>query len=226
MLSSAGRPLKHNPALKALAVRKAQIHVVGTPRWSEIDHPVYFDVEGVPDREFYYLVGVRHKVGVGHVQRSFWADDPKDEREMWTSCLNTLAEIDDPRLVHYGHYETLFLKRMRARYPDISACPDLADHLTSSALNLLSFMYAQIYFPTYSNTLKEIGRFLGFQWSGGDVSGLKALLWRSEWERSLDPGVKQQLITYNAEDCGRSRGSPKQSPACVMNSKPALTNRC
>jgi hypothetical protein len=26
-------------------------------------------------------------------------------------------------------------------------------------------------------------------------------MWRSEWECSRDPGVKQQLIAYNAEDC-------------------------
>jgi predicted RecB family nuclease len=197
----AATPLKHDPALKALAVRKAQIHVLGAPRWSEIDHPVYFDVEGVPDREFYYLVGLRHKVGGRDVQHSFWADDPKDECEMWASCLHTLGEIHDPRLVHYGHYETLFLKRMRARYPDISASSDLADHLASSALNLVSITYAQIYFPTYSNTLKEIGRFLGFQRSSGGASGLNALMWRSEWERSRDQAVKHQLITYNAEDC-------------------------
>lgn len=197
----AARPLKYNPALKALAVRKAQIHVLGTPYWGEIGHPVYFDVEGIPDREFYYLAGLRHKVGDRHVQRSFWADDRKDERELWASCLHALREIDDPCLVHYGHYETLFLKRMKTRYPDISACSDLVDHLISSALNLLSYTYAQIYFPTFSNTLKEIGRHLGFRWSGGDVSGLNALLWRSQWESSHDRGIKQQLITYNAEDC-------------------------
>jgi predicted RecB family nuclease len=194
----AAKPLKHNPALKALAVRKAQIHVLGMPHWSEIDHPVYLDVEGVPDGEFYYLAGLRHKVGDRYVQRSFWADDRKDERELWVSCLRALAQIDDPRLVHYGHYETLFLRRMKARYPE---CSELVDHLASTALNLLSFTYAQIYFPTYSNTLKEIGRYLGFRWSSGDVSGLNALMWRSEWESSRDQGVKQQLITYNAEDC-------------------------
>ena len=90
---------------------------------------------------------------------------------------------------------------MMARYPDSLAASTLADQLASSALNLISFTYAQIYFPTYSNTLKEIGRFLGFRWSSGDVSGLNALLWRSEWERSRDQGLKQRLITYNSEDC-------------------------
>jgi hypothetical protein len=36
---------KHEPALKALAIRKKQIHVVGTPVWSKLGYPIYFDVE-------------------------------------------------------------------------------------------------------------------------------------------------------------------------------------
>jgi predicted RecB family nuclease len=115
---------------------------------------------------------------------------------------------------------------MRTRYTDISACSDLVDQLTLSALNLLSFTYAQIYFPTYSNTLKEIGRFLGFRWSRSDASGLNALRWRSEWECSRDPGIKQQLITYNAEDCEAVQTTPRRLPACVAKSKLALPNRC
>jgi predicted RecB family nuclease len=53
------RSPKHDPALKALAVRTSQIHVVGTPRWTDVENPVYLDVEGVPDQEFYYLIGLR-----------------------------------------------------------------------------------------------------------------------------------------------------------------------
>jgi hypothetical protein len=42
---------------------------------------------------------------------------------------------------------------------------------------------------------------LGFQWSDINASGLKALTWRFEWERSKDSNLKQKLVTYNAEDC-------------------------
>ena len=73
---------KHEPALKALAIRKKQIHVVGTPVWSKLGYPIYFDVEGVPDREFYYLIGLRYISGDRYVQRSFWADDPSEEKVM------------------------------------------------------------------------------------------------------------------------------------------------
>jgi predicted RecB family nuclease len=43
---------KHEPALKALAIRKDRIHVVGTPTFSTPEGTVYLDVEGVPDRDF------------------------------------------------------------------------------------------------------------------------------------------------------------------------------
>jgi hypothetical protein len=62
-------------------------------------------------------------------------------------------------------------------------------------------MTAQIYFPTYSNTLKDVACFLGFEWSERDPSGLRALMWRSEWESSRNSGIKRKLMTYNAEDC-------------------------
>ena len=120
---------------------------------------------------------------------------------MWVKCLETLALTNQPRLIHYGSYETQFLRRMNARYSDASMKSDLIDHLISSSLNLLSFTYAQIYFPTYSNTLKDVAGFLGFEWSERDPSGLRALMWRSEWENFRDPEIKRKLITYNAEDC-------------------------
>jgi predicted RecB family nuclease len=195
------KSLKHQPALKALAIRKRQIHVVGTPVWNDSGRPIYFDVEGVPDRDFYYLIGLRYMSGNNCVHRSFWADDASDEKVMWVKCLETLALINQPRLIHYGSYETQFLRRMKARYSLASMNSELIDHLISSSLNLLSFTYAQIYFPTYSNTLKEIAHFLGFEWSERDPSGLRALMWRSEWEHSCDSGIKQKLISYNAEDC-------------------------
>jgi len=202
--SSVCRPLKslkHDSALKALAIRKKQIHVVGPPVWSKLNYPIYFDVEGVSDREFYYLIGLRYLSGGRYVQRSFWADDPSDEKVMWVECLNALALISQPRLIHYGSFETQFLRRMKTRYASPSTNCGLIDHLISSSLNIVSFTYSQIYFPTYSNSLKDIARFLGFEWSNGNPSGLRALIWRSDWEASHDSDIKRKLITYNAEDC-------------------------
>ncbi len=191
---------KHQPALKALAIRKNQIHVLGTPTVSLSGTPVYIDVEGDPDRNFYYLVGMRIGSGGSSEHYSFWANTPADERAMWADCLHRLGVIANPRLVHYGAYETQFLKRMRTRYPDVEN-PSLLDGLISSAQNLLSIIYAHVHFPTYSNGLKDVASYLGFRWSDGVPSGLSALAWRSRWESSHEASLTEKLLTYNSEDC-------------------------
>ena len=191
---------KHEHALQALAIRKNQIHVVGAVTMKETGAPVYLDVEGDPDRDFYYCIGLRFEAGGAMVQRSYWADSPEDEGTMWMECLRTLDSIDTPRLTHYGAYETTFLRQMKKRYTNPERIA-LLDQLIASAVNLLAPMYARVYFPTYSNGLKDVARYLGFRWSEPAASGLVALFWRREWEHSQQPDLKQKLITYNAEDC-------------------------
>jgi hypothetical protein len=77
----------------------------------------------------------------------------------------------------------------------------LVEQLLSRAVNVLSLIYAQVYFPAYSNSLKEIGRVLGHQWSEADASGAQSVVWRMLWERNRDEGLKEKLLRYNVEDC-------------------------
>ena len=197
----ASKPEKYHHALKALAIRERKLHIAGRPKLDITGTPVYLDVEGVPDRDFYYLIGLRIKSGDSYIQHSFWADDISEEKVIWISFLRTLAKIESPQLIHYGSYETVFLKRMKERYGEAVENPVFLDQLIARSVNLLSVIYAQIYFPTYSNGLKETAQYLGFQWSESNASGLKALMWRSRWESSNDPSLKQKLVTYNVEDC-------------------------
>jgi predicted RecB family nuclease len=48
---------RHDHKLKALALKKGKIHVVGGPVVPSDGRPIFIDVEGSPDRGFYYLVG-------------------------------------------------------------------------------------------------------------------------------------------------------------------------
>jgi len=96
------------------------------------------------------VIGLRFNTAQGTSQRSLRADSRADEKEIWTDFLGILSEIENPALVHYGSYETVFLKRMRNRYGDLSKSFSL-DSAIKSAVNLLSLVFAQIYFPTYSD---------------------------------------------------------------------------
>ncbi len=90
---------------------------------------------------------------------------------------------------------------MKQRHSLVARDALLLDRLISESVNILSVIYACIYFPTYSNSLKDIAQYLGFKWSESTASGLNTLIWRSQWESSKDTNLKQRLITYNAEDC-------------------------
>ena len=201
LVRNGARSPKHDSALKALAIRKGRIHVVGSPTFTIPSAAVYFDVEGVPERDFYYLIGLRRKIGDRYTNQYFWADTAADEHDMWASFLGALSAIETPRLIHYGSYETKFLKRMKTRYCSGNTEGAVVDKLLAGSINLLSFTYSQINFPTYSNSLKDIARYIGFQWSDPSASGLSCLLWRANWEASGSSDYKQRLVTYNAEDC-------------------------
>jgi predicted RecB family nuclease len=167
----AAKPEKYSHALRALALRERKMHLAGKPALTLKGNPVYLDVEGVPDRDFYYLIGMRCTSGDADIHASFWANDVSEEQEMWVALLQALAQIDHPQLIHYGSYETLFLKRMKERYHDVVEHPAFLDQLIAASVNVLSVSYAQIYFPTYSNGLKEIAHYLGLHWSESDASG-------------------------------------------------------
>lgn len=62
-------------------------------------------------------------------------------------------------------------------------------------------MYGRIYFPTYSNGLKEIARWLGFEWTWRQASGTAATLLRRCWELTADDRFRRELLAYNLEDC-------------------------
>jgi predicted RecB family nuclease len=191
-----GKKEKYHHSLRALAVREKKIHIVGSPELKIAGTPVYLDVEGVPDRDFYYLIGARLGNGESAIQHSLWADSVEDEKIMWTEFLRILADVDNPLLIHYGSYETTFIKRMCARY-GLPLPESMAGRAVRTSVNLLSVMFAQIYFPTFSNSLKDVGHFLGTKWDGPVRSGWQSLARRLDWEQSRDPFLKRSLVNYN-----------------------------
>lgn len=194
------KPEKYHHSLKALAIREKKIHIVGSPELKIEGTPVYLDVEGLPDRDFYYLIGMRIGNGESAVQHSLWADTIEEEEKIWREFFVVLETIEKPVLVHYGSYETTFLKRMCERYGEPSECSIIAK-VIEAAVNILSLIYARFYFPTYSNSLKDVATCLNFQWFDARALGARSVIVRSEWEQSGDLKSKEWLRRYNTEDC-------------------------
>src|SRR5260370_18991511 len=68
----------------------------------------------------------RFKTGDSIVHHSLWAESPSGEGNIWRECLSKLIEVENPVLIHYGSFETVFLKRMRQRYgaPPNGSCSE------------------------------------------------------------------------------------------------------
>ena len=123
-----------------------------------------------------------------------------DEDRVWSALLDILSGVGNPVLIHYGSFETAFLEGCVSGMAGHRKIPPAAKAIASS-VNLLSVIFARVYFPSYSNGLKEIARFLGFEWTDPSSSGLQSIVWRYRWEESREPELREKLVAYNADDC-------------------------
>src|SRR5262249_44393576 len=138
-------------ALQALSIREKKVHVYGTPELPCKPVQMFFDAEGVEGGRFEYLLGVLLVEGGDQTMHTFWADAVDQEGHVFDSFLDLLARYEDFSLFHYGSYEKTLLKRMRK----VVAKKDLVDRILDKAVNVLSVIHAHIYFPTFSNGLKD-----------------------------------------------------------------------
>lgn len=193
------RKRNYLPELKALAIRENKTFIRELPTLKTTETEIYLDIEGLPERNFTYLLGVVIKKGDLINTYSFWADNEMDENEIYIKLIELLKPLTDYTVYHYGSYETDALKKISKNIKQ-EYCDDLVCIIRNSC-NLLNLFTTNIYPPTYSNGLKEIARLLGFNWSEHNASGIQSIIWRYQWELTNDEEVKRKLITYNLEDC-------------------------
>ncbi|NOT57910.1 MAG: TM0106 family RecB-like putative nuclease, partial [Deltaproteobacteria bacterium] len=188
-------PSGFNLELQALALRTAKVYLHQPPVIPI--HPVelFLDLEGVPDHGTHYLIGLIVSSQEKIECHSLWADSPEDERNIFTSLLRIVEEYPDAPIYHYGSYEPKALEHIAKKHGlDFGS-------MKKRLVNVNSFIFGKVYFPTRSNTLKDLGRFVGATWSFSDASGLQSVVWRLQWEASQDDALKEHILAYNLEDC-------------------------
>jgi transposase len=152
-------------------------------------------MEGVPDRHFYYLMGLLVCQADTMTYYTFWAETDHDERHMWQEFLDKITHYTDAPIYHYGSYEPRALATLAKRYHTD------AKSVIKRLVNVNRYLYGKVYFPVRSNRLKDIGHFIGAQWTSLQASGLQSLVWRYHWEQTRDTTYRDVLVTYNREDC-------------------------
>jgi hypothetical protein len=188
-------PVTHKVELQALAIREKKIYLQELPTLSRQPVELFVDMEGVPDRGLYYLIGVLVCHGDTTEHHSFWANTDQDERHMWQQFVDMVTQYPDAPIYHYGSYEPRAIATLAKRYATD------AESVTKRLVNVNRYIYGKVYFPVRSNRLKDIGNFIGAKWTSPQASGLQSLVWRHHWDTIHYLYYKNTLLTYNAEDC-------------------------
>ena len=101
------------------------------------------------------------------------------------------------------HYERTHLSKMMERY-NMDAYylldPDVMIDLSKTATNAFTF-------PTYGNSIKDIAKWLGFEWRHSDVGAMSSIeLYMAYVEDPETYKDKMQLVLdYNEDDCVATR---------------------
>jgi hypothetical protein len=192
------RQVRHSLELQALAIRTGKVYVEHLPDLPRGPVELFVDLEGVPDRDEYYLAGLLVCRGGEAEYEPIWADDAASEAAMWSALVERLEAFPDAPVYHYGSYE-------KKAFATLSKRHNKGTDLLNRLVNVAASVYGKVYFPVRSNGLKSLGRFLGAAWTDPEASGLQSLVWRHRWETTRDERFRQSLLQYNREDCDAVR---------------------
>jgi predicted RecB family nuclease len=113
--SNAIQPL-FNVTLQALAIRTGKTYLHEPPSIEKKPVECFLDIEGIPDQEFHYLVGLLIKRGDSITMHAFWADTIDDERRVFQECIDALLHFPTAPIYHYGSYEPRAFTKAAAKY--------------------------------------------------------------------------------------------------------------
>src|SRR3989344_500875 len=183
---------------------QAQVLISNEPRilkkseFPNVENEIYFDIESDPAEGIDYLLGVLIKSGKKELTyKYFWAQDKKDEERIWREFLDFLESLDDFVIYHYSYYERQVFDRFGGEYGISKA---LEDKFHGNAVDLLKITTESVVLPLYFYSLKDVARYLGFQWQSLDAGGAESVVWYNEYLKSSDPAILDKILKYNEDD--------------------------
>jgi predicted RecB family nuclease len=189
---------KFLPELKAFAIREKKTFIVKSPELPTSKTEIFLDIEGTPDNKNYYLIGAIIKQENITQIISYWENN--NSNSIFLQFLDYIADFEDFKIYHYGTYEANALKYI-SKIVENTKYEAILKKAIANSYNILNEFLERVYPPTYTNSLKNIAQFLGFEWKEPDINGYKSIFWRKKWELDQNSLIKQKLINYNLEDC-------------------------
>jgi predicted RecB family nuclease len=169
------------------------------PEFPKVKKEVYFDIESDPTRDVDYLLGYLVKdTETGESSYGYFlAKDKSEEKDMWRKFLDFLTTLDDFVIYHYAYYEKQVFDRLALRY---GAPQELINKFKENTIDLHFKTIDSVVLPLYFYTLKDIAKYMGYQWSDPNAGGAESVVWYNEWLDKKDDAIMQRILRYNEDD--------------------------
>ena len=171
--------------------------ILKRPEFPAVATEIYFDIESDPTEEIDYLLGVLVTGKSRTEYKAFLAKDKQDEERIWREFLNFIEGLDAFVIYHYSYYERQVFDRFGGEYGISKA---LEDKFHGNAVDLLKITTESVVLPLYFYSLKDVARYLGFQWQSLDAGGAESVVWYNEYLKSRDPVILDNILKYNEDD--------------------------
>ena len=182
------------------------IRKTGTVNLPKRSTEIFLDMEGLngmfSDPPIDYLIGALVRTNNTETYHSFIAEDMRED-EMLGSFLSFMRGQNDYAVYHWHNYERIHLRSMLDRHGMNAG--NLLD--TDIMLDLYKIATDAFAFPTYGNGIKDISKWLGFNWRHDNVGATSSMeLYqmyvndpKTNWE------CMQMIRDYNEDDCIATR---------------------
>lgn len=169
------------------------------PEFPTAKTEVYLDIESDPTRDIDYLMGMLIRdTATGKAEyKRFLAEKPEDEAIAWQQFLDWLADMEDFVIYHYAYYERQVFDRLALRHGAASA---LAQKFHERAVDLHQKVIDSVVLPLYFYTLKDIAKYIGYEWDDPNAGGAESVAWYDQWIRTGDRELLERILKYNEDD--------------------------
>jgi len=173
---------------QAKAISKSECIIIEKPMIPKTSTGYFFDVEK-SDSDLYLLGIIRD--GVYH---HFLLDEELWETQ-WEEFLNFVLENPDEPIYHYDRFDRDVVRK----FASLSKMDSKL--LMKRFIDLYETVTRCLALPVRFYSLKDVAGIFGFKWRSKDFKGYEAMIALSEWKKSRDPSIMDQLLTYNEDDC-------------------------
>lgn len=184
---------------------------IGKCEFPDRSTEIFLDLEGTGEQmgdeeieDMDYLVGVLVRKEGKEEFIPFVAHGYDKEGEMFNEFIEWLKGQEDFIIYHWHHYEKTHLSRMAERH---GLSDEMRVLLFGNMRDLYKDAVACFAFPTYGNGLKQVAKFMGYNWQHADVNAMESIALYFDYvddpEKNRDK--MQKVIEYNEDDCIATR---------------------